>query len=156
MNTTSPKVQLLYDLCKTTFSNSGLFSSQSIRNLCSLLGIFHYPPFLFLLWKLCQCLVCLNSAFGFRLIWCFRYRVWLIREMELKKKKMESCDCLKLIHFSSKLDFLKLISELENLGCELMKLLLGLHSGRGELHRNLNLGSLRCEQPSLIIASLCC
>ncbi|TYH61657.1 hypothetical protein ES332_D07G067900v1 [Gossypium tomentosum] len=43
MNTTSPKVQLLYDLCKTTFSNSGLSSSafsQSIQILCSLLDTF--------------------------------------------------------------------------------------------------------------------
>ncbi|KAB2020378.1 hypothetical protein ES319_D07G064700v1 [Gossypium barbadense] len=43
MNTTSPKVQLLYDFCKTTFSNSGLSSSassQSIQILCSLLDTF--------------------------------------------------------------------------------------------------------------------
>ncbi|KAK8344254.1 hypothetical protein V6Z11_A07G066900 [Gossypium hirsutum] len=41
MNTTAPEVQLLYDLCETTFSNSGLSSStssQSIQILCSLLG----------------------------------------------------------------------------------------------------------------------
>ncbi|TYJ25668.1 hypothetical protein E1A91_A07G065200v1 [Gossypium mustelinum] len=43
MNTTAPEVQLLYDLCETTFSNSGLSSStssQSIQILCSLLDTF--------------------------------------------------------------------------------------------------------------------
>ncbi|XWS60372.1 hypothetical protein CRYUN_Cryun07bG0030600 [Craigia yunnanensis] len=39
MNTTSPKVQLLYDLCKNTFTPSGLSSapSQPTYKLCSLL-----------------------------------------------------------------------------------------------------------------------
>ncbi|TYJ07964.1 hypothetical protein E1A91_A11G041600v1 [Gossypium mustelinum] len=42
-NTTAPKVQLLYDLCKTTFTPSGLSSSpspQPIHKLCSLLDTF--------------------------------------------------------------------------------------------------------------------
>ncbi|WRX17567.1 Cysteine oxygenase/2-aminoethanethiol dioxygenase - like 2 [Theobroma cacao] len=40
MNTTSPKVQLLFDLCKITFTPSGLPSAspQPIRKLCSLLA----------------------------------------------------------------------------------------------------------------------
>ncbi|XP_022729129.1 plant cysteine oxidase 3-like [Durio zibethinus] len=42
MNSTSPKVQLLHDLCKNTFTPSGLSSapSQHIHKLCSLLDTF--------------------------------------------------------------------------------------------------------------------
>lgn len=69
-NTTAPKVRLLYDLCKTTFTPSGLSSSpspQPIHKLCSLLGIFHYCLFLFFFyfWGLFSQSFCIAKFDGF-------------------------------------------------------------------------------------------
>lgn len=120
MNTTAPEVQLLYDLCETTFSNSGLSSStssQSIQILCSLLGIFHYLPFLYFYYE-----SFVNTMFVSILHLGFAWFDVLGKGFDwLGKWNWKKIGILwmfeplmgLLIYFSSKLDLLKLIWSLK-------------------------------------------